>query len=200
MTFTGANPFTVNGSVYSIIASGTYTFTPSVTRNVNIIIYGPGGGGTDGNPGDEYSGGGGGGGGSQRISNYALNSGTVYTVAIQAGGARGVSGGVSTLSANGNTILSAKGGFASLTATPMVGGAGGGAGTGGTFVAGNTGGSGGQNTMAYTAGTGGTPGSVGSFISTGIPATVGLGGSGGTARATAAKSGNPGVLFFELLP
>lgn len=148
--------------------SGTTTFTPNVSMNVEVLVVGGGGGGGSGYT-SQNNGGGGGGGGVIYNSSFSVTASPV-TVTVGGGGAANTAG--------GNSV------FGSLTA--IGGGKGGGL---IPSVAGGSGGSGGGGAPAGpTAGGAGTAGQ-GYNGAAGNPSSPYQGGGGGGAGETGNTDG-----------
>ena len=112
------------------VNSGDQAIDP-ISYSADMLIVAGGGGAESG----------GGGGGGYRTSTQDLNSGTVYTITVGAGGAEKVNGSNSSISGSGlTTITSAGGGGGKGSATPgLDGGSGGGAGEDGNGASGGSG-------------------------------------------------------------
>jgi hypothetical protein len=164
--------------------TGSATFTPSFSGQVEVLVVAGGGGGGSGADSYWEAGGGGGAGGLLYASSYGVSQGTGITVTIGAGGAGGLNHtftSPSNRSGNGSNSV-----FGGLTA---IGGGGG----GGAYYAATDGGSGGGEDAYYgTNGNGvvgqGNNGGVGN----GIASTLGAGGGGGGAGSVGSNGQGSG--------
>jgi hypothetical protein len=150
--------------------TGSGTFTPSFTGQVEVLVVAGGGGGGNANDAFWEAGGGGGAGGLLYASSYGVSAGTGITVTVGAGGVGG-KGIANPRSGNGSNSV-----FGGLTA---IGGGGG----GGAYYAATSGGSGGGGDAYYGAGSLGIP------YGTGI---TGQGNRGGSGNLIASLSGAGG--------
>jgi hypothetical protein len=177
-SITGSPTITTSGAYTIVTYSGSGTFTPNVSQNVEVLVVGGGGGG--GGDGSGNAGGGGGGGQVYYNSSYSLSTGS-YTVTIGAGGA-GDTGGVG--GTGGSTV------FGPVTSVGGTGGGAGGGGGGGHSGGGTSGGTGigaGGASDANTGGNGGgyavpggNGGNGGSYSISGSATNYGGGGGGGS--------------------
>lgn len=200
---TGTNTWTfvpfasgVGAAVYSDANTGTYTgfayktFTASGTLTVttagfaDLIVVGGGGGGSNAN------GGGGGAGGALVITNAYLPAGTL-TVTIGAGGAAGLTNGISGNPTRIGSYYSPQGGGGAQANDAGQNGASGGGGKNGG--AGGAGTSGIGNAGGLSPGTAGVAGSGGGGGATAVGAagTSAVGGIGGAGTSTAIAGTTP---------
>ena len=199
---TGANSGATGGTVATVGAYKTHTFTtsgtftPSASGTVEVLLVGGGGGG------GPSLGGGGGGGGVIAIPAATVSAGVPYTVVVGAGGASGTSGQASTVF--GATAAGGGTSAAYNTGSGTVGGSGGGAAANEAVL--NQGGASAGNSLGANTGT--IYGNRGGHMTTarsGSTRAAGGGGAGGAALdtnsnltgdtgQTGAGSGGVGVL------
>jgi len=153
--------------------TGSATFTPSFTGQVEVLVVAGGGGGGNANDAFWEAGGGGGAGGLLYASSYGVSAGTGITVTVGAGGTGG-RGIANPRSGNGSNSV-----FGGLTA---IGGGGG----GGAYYAATSGGSGGGGDAYYGAGALGIP------YGTGITGQGNRGGSGNLISSLSGAGGGGG--------
>jgi len=180
-TISGITP-TWSGSnfLFTLTTPGSYSFSCTVSENVQAEAWGAGGGGSWGQTG---GGGTGGGGGAYSTSSVAITSGTGYTVVVGLGGAGGYLGSTTGVTGGQSTFKNAT----TVKAAGGTGGAyGGPSGQGGTTAnsVGTTKYAGGK-CPAYTGGPLGGGGSAG-------PSSNGNDSSGSYTGATAVAGGGPG--------
>lgn len=197
----------------SFTSSGTYTFTvpPTITSISAVVVGGGGGGGAADTGNSRLATNTGGGGGGLAYGTISVTPGETLTVVVGAGGqggigdaANGSSGGTSSISRSGTTLLSGGGGTGGIYrnngngaggasgGTSRTGGGSGGNGGSGSNNAGSTGGGG-------AGGYSGNGGDGGAFDSAGAAGAGGGGGggggfNGGSDTALAGGGGGVGIL------
>ncbi len=97
--------YTVGGVVHMFTNTGTHTFTPAFTGNVQVLVVGGGGG-----AGYDWAGGGGGGGVIFNRS-FPVSAGTNYPVTVGSGGTNNPGGWSTQAFSGGNSV------FSTITAT-----------------------------------------------------------------------------------
>ena len=179
-TFTATGGTETTSGIYRVhtYLSGTSSFTPSTSGNVEALVVGGGGGG---GASSGASAGGGGGGGLVYNSSFAVTAGA-KTVTVGDGGPGG------TINTTNSGTKGTDSVFSTITATG--GGAGGGGGKAGG--AGGSGGGGGTNAGAGGSGTSGQGYAGGTAQTNGAFNSGGGGGAGGVG-AGSGSTGNGGV-------
>lgn len=156
--------------------SGTHTFTPIVSGNIEVLVVAGGGAGA-GDTSTNVGNGGGGAGGVIYYSSYPVVAGTNYSVSVGAGG---IGTNISNRVAGSNSV------FGTITA---IGGGGGG------YYSNNNGGNGGSGGGGGATSSTGGAGTDGQGFDGAGGASNNGGGGGGAGGAATNRHGGPGLPF-----